>query len=242
MNRGFIIASVLIAAGAAAAFSIRACAATKEAPARVAATPAAAPAAAATASQWQPGLNYDVLGYPQPTEVTKGKVEVNEVFWYGCSHCYALDPVLEDWKKHKPDYIEFVRIPVIWGDAQRQHARLFYTLKKLGRLDELHAKVFDAIHQGGKPLAGGSDAEARAQQLAFLKENGVSESEFNAAYDSPEVEANVDAAQKATSRYEVASVPTLIIAGQYATSVSQAGGNAQLLALITDLAERELHR
>ena len=241
MNRGFIIASVLIAAGAAAAFSIRACAATKQTPTAVAAVTAAA-ATTATASQWQPGVNYDVLGYPQPTHVAKGKVEVNEVFWYGCSHCYALDPVLEDWKKHKPDYIEFVRIPVIWGDTQRQHARLFYTLKKLGRLEDLHAKVFDAIHEHGKPLAAATDAEARAMQLAFLKENGVSEQDFNSAYDSAEVEANVDAAQKATSRYEVASVPTMIVAGQYSTSVSQAGGNAQLLALLTDLSARELHR
>jgi len=238
MNRGFIIASALIAAGAAAAFSMRACAGAKEAPARV----AAAPAAAATVSQWQPGLNYDVLGYPQPTNVTKGKVEVNEVFWYGCSHCYALDPVLEEWKKKKPDFIEFVRIPVIWGENQLQHARLFYTLQKLGRLEDLHTKVFDAIHQGGKPLAGSSEAEARAMQLAFLKENGVSEKDFNAAYDSPEVLANVEAAYKATSRYEVASVPTMIVAGQYSTSASQAGGNAQLLALITDLAAREQHR
>ncbi len=241
MNRGFLIASALVVAGAAAAFSMRACAGAKEAPARVAAVPAAS-APAAAPSQWQPGVNYDVLGYPQTTTVAKGKVEVNEVFWYGCSHCYALDPVLEEWKKQKPDFIEFVRIPVIWGPTQRQHAKLFYTLQKLGRLEDLHSKVFDAIHQGGKPLAGGTDADARAQQLAFLKENGVSEKDFNAAYDSPEVEANVDAAYKATSHYEVASVPTMIVAGQYSTSVSQAGGNAQLLALITDLAAREQHR
>ncbi len=236
MNRGFLIASALIAAGAAAVFSMRACAATKDA-----AAPAAAAVAPAATSQWQVGTNYDVLAYPQPTNPPPGKVIVNEVFWYGCGHCYALDPTLESWKKQKPDFIEFVRIPVIWGPGQRQHAKLFYVLQKLGRQD-LHSKVFTTIHEEHKPLAGNTDAEARAMQLAFLKENGVSEKDFNAAYDSPDVEANVDAAYKATNRYEIASVPTLIVAGQYSTSVSQAGGNAQLLALITDLAAREQHR
>jgi protein dithiol oxidoreductase (disulfide-forming) len=223
MNRGIVIASVLAAAAAIAAFSMRGEAAT---------TPG---------SQWQPGLNYTVLGYPQPSTLPKGKVEVNEVFWYGCSHCYALDPVLESWKGTKPAYIEFVRIPVIWGPSHRQHARLFYTLQKLGR-DDLHPKVFAAIHQGGKPLMASTDQEARAMHLSFLKENGVSEKQFNDTYDSPEVTKQVDLAEELTVRYEVASVPTMIVAGSYSTSVSQAGGENQLLALINDLAAREQRR
>lgn len=229
MNRGIVIASVFAAAAAIAAFSMRG----------VAASPT--PATATAESQWQPGLNYTVLGYPLASTRPKGKVEVNEVFWYGCSHCYALDPVLESWKKSKAAYIEFVRIPVIWGPSQRQHARLFYTLQKLGR-DDLHPKVFDAIHHGGKPLVASTDPEARAMHLAFLQENGVTEAQFNNAYDSPEVAEQVDLAESLTTRFEVASVPTMIVAGAYSTSVSQAGGENQLLALINDLAAREQRR
>jgi thiol:disulfide interchange protein DsbA len=187
------------------------------------------------------GPNYTVLAYPQPSALPKGKVEVSEVFWYGCSHCFALDPVLESWKLKKPAYIEFVRIPVIWGPSHRQHARLFYTLQKLGR-DDLHPKVFAAIHKDGKTLMASTDQEARAMHLSFLKENGVSEKQFNDAYDSPDVAKQVDLAQKLTGRYAVASVPTLIVAGSYSTSVSQAGGESQLLALINDLAAREQRR
>ncbi len=241
MNRGIVIGSVLAVAALAATFSIRACAATPERPAEGTIRLAAAPAPAPAMSQWQPGLNYTVLGYPLPPSLPKGKVEVNEVFWYGCSHCYALDPVLESWKKVKPDFVEFVRIPVIWGPSQRQHAKLFYTLQKLGR-DDLHIKVFDAIHQGGKPMAAQTDDAARAMQLAFLKENGVSEQQFNDAYDSAEVAKKVDLAERLTARYEVASVPTMIVHGTYSTSVSQAGGEKQLLALINDLALREQRR
>jgi thiol:disulfide interchange protein DsbA len=219
MNRGIFIASLLAAALAASA-----------------ATPTPT-----TTSQWRAGLNYTVLGYPPEQRVPKGKVEVNEVFWYGCSHCFALDPTLESWNKTKPAFIEFSRIPVTWGPSHVQHARLFYTLQKLGRGD-LHPKIFEAIHQAGKPLAASTDQEARALQLAFLKDNGVTEQQFNQAYDSPEVQANVEIAQDLTGRYEVASVPTMIVGGTYSTTVSQAGGESQLLALINDLAAREQRR
>jgi thiol:disulfide interchange protein DsbA len=232
MNRGIVIGSVLAVAALATTFSLRAGAA-NPAPAKV--------TAASSMSQWQAGLNYTVLAYPLPPSVPKGKVEVNEVFWYGCSHCYHLDPYLESWKKSKPDFIEFVRIPVIWGPTQRQHARLFYTLQKLGRGD-LHAKVFDAIHKGGNLLAGQTDDQGRALQLAFLKEQGISEQQFNEAYDSAEVAKDVDLAERITARYEVASVPTMIVQGSYSTSVTQAGGEQQLLALINDLAAREQRR
>jgi thiol:disulfide interchange protein DsbA len=227
MNRGIVISSVLVLATVTATISFRACAA----------TPAAAPAM----SQWQAGVNYTVLGYPLPPSLPKGKVEVDEVFWYGCSHCYHLDPYLESWKKEKPAFVEFVRIPVIWGPTQRQHAKLFYTLQKLGRGD-LHTKVFDAIHQGGKALAAETDEQARALQLAFFKEQGIGEPQFNEAYDSAEVAKNVDLAERLTARYEVASVPTMIVQGAYSTSVSQAGGEKQLLSLINDLAAREQRR
>jgi thiol:disulfide interchange protein DsbA len=236
VNRGIVIASVLAVAAAATAFSMRACAALP--PANSQQPAAAAAAAPASARHWQAGVNYDVLAYPQPTHAAPGKVVVNEVFWYGCGHCYALDPVLEAWKKDKPEYIEFVRIPVMWGPVHEQHARLFYTLQKLGR-EDLHAKVFDKIHRGGKMLAAEDKAEARAQQLAFFKENGVTEAQFNAAYDSPEVEANVRRALQLTESYGIASVPTMIVAGTYSTRVSQAGGSDELVALINDLAARE---
>jgi protein dithiol oxidoreductase (disulfide-forming) len=246
MNRGIVIGSVLAVAALAATISFRACAATPERPAdgsiRLAAAPAAAPAAGASSmSQWQAGVNYTVLGYPLPPSLPKGKVEVSEVFWYGCSHCYHLDPYLETWKQSKPAFVEFVRIPVVWGPSQKQHARLFYTLRKLDR-DDLHTKVFDAIHKDGKLMMAQTDDAARALQLAFLKENGVTEQQFNAAYDSPEVAKNVDLAERLTARYEVASVPTMIVQGAYSTSVSQAGGEKQLLTLINDLAAREQRR
>ena len=233
MKRGNLLASVLAAATVAATFTARA---GDPEPVRLAAAPATA-----ALERWKAGTNYTVLTTPQRPDVKRGKVEVNEVFWYGCSHCYVLDPVLESWKDNKPGYIEFVRIPVIWGPVHLQHARLFYTLQALGRGD-LHPKVFDTIHREGNMLAAQTDAEARALQLTFLREHGVSEKKFNEAYDSPAVAGSVERAQSLTGRFEVASVPLMIVQGKYVTSVSQAGNTTDLLALVNDLAASEKGR
>ena len=233
MNRGFLIAGTLIAAAAAVVISVRACAEAPAAPAQS--------ASAAAIGHWRAGTNYTLIEPPQPTSVGRGKVEVNEVFWYGCGHCYALDPALESWKLNKPAYVEFVRIPVIWGPGQRQHAKLFYTLQALGRAD-LHTRVFDAIHREGNILAARTDAEARILHLAFLKQNGVTEKAFNEAYDSPAVAENLQRAQEATQKFAIGSVPTMIVNGRYSTGVSQAGGAGELLTLINDLAASERKR
>jgi protein dithiol oxidoreductase (disulfide-forming) len=191
--------------------------------------------------QWRPGVNYKMLPEPQPTSAPSGKVEVNEVFWYGCSHCYALDPVLEDWQSKKAPYIEFARVPVVWGAAHKQHAKLFYTLQAL-RKPELHAKVFDAIHKEGQPLADRDEVKARELAFNFFSTHGVSKQQFDSAYDSMTVMMNVQKAERLTQEYAVSSVPMVFIGGKYSTGVSEAGGTTQLLALIDELAAREKNR
>jgi thiol:disulfide interchange protein DsbA len=205
-------------------------------------TRAAEPASAAAAlSKWQAGTNYKLVPAPQPTSVAAGKVEVDEVFWYGCGHCYTLDPVLEKWKAEKAPYVEFVRVPVIWGPVQRQHAKLYYTLQALNRPD-LHTKVFDAIHQQGLALSARDEVEARAMQLVFLSSQGVNESRFNSAYDSMSVASNMLRAEEFTKKFAVANVPVMIVNGKYMTSVSEAGSEAKLISLVNDLAASEKAR
>jgi len=224
MHRGYLIASTFAAAAVAVIFSVAACAGGSDSPAAL--------------SRWQSGTNYTPLAKPQPVKVARGKVLVNEVFWYGCGHCYALDPTLEAWNLGKPQFVEFVRIPVIWGPVHRQHAKLFYVLQALHRTD-LHPRVFEAIHRDGNILAAQTDEEARALHLAFLRQHGVTEQAFNAAYDSPEVANEVERAAEATRDYEITSVPVMIVGGKFTTSVSQAGGNSELVSLVNDLAASE---
>mgnify|MGYP001267464997 CR=1 FL=1 len=188
--------------------------------------------------RWKAGTHYTPVVPAQPTSVAPGKVEVAEVFWYGCSHCYALEPYLQSWSKNKPEYAELVKIPVMWGPVHRAHARLFYALEELGRSD-LHAKVFETIHQRGNMLASNDPQRTRQMHVQFARENGISEKDFNAAYDSFNVDKNLRRAEMLTAGYQVDGVPFIAINGKYATSVGAAGGHSNLLALINDLAAAE---
>jgi thiol:disulfide interchange protein DsbA len=190
--------------------------------------------------KWKPGTNYDVLTPAQPTNVSPGKIEVVEVFWLGCPHCYALEPFVEAWLKNKPAYIEFVRVPVMWGPAHRAHARLFYTLQALNRPD-LFEKAFDAIQQKHEPLIAQSEDETLKLQEAFAKDNGITPDDYAKAYNSFTVNSNLQRAEQLTQRYQVQGVPLVVVDGKYSTDVAKAGGPQQLIQIIDDLAASEHH-
>ena len=194
--------------------------------------------AAAPSGKWQPGTNYTVLVPAQPTSVAAGKVEVLEVFWLGCPHCYALEPLLATWRQSKPAYIEFVRVPVIWQPAHRSHARLYYTLEALGR-DDLVSKAFDALVQQRQELYTGDEQESFRRQQKFATDNGVKADDFAKAYNSFTVNSRLQRAEELTQRYRVESVPFIIINGKYTTDVGKAGGESQLIDLINDLSAAE---
>jgi thiol:disulfide interchange protein DsbA len=197
------------------------------------------PAAAETPTQWQQGVNYRLLVPAQPTSVAPDKIEVVYVFWYACGHCYALDPFLESWKTKKAPYIEFTRLPVMWGPAHRAHARLFYTLQTLGKVDELHSAVFKEIQVNRNVMVSNDPIETEQMQMEFARRHGISEEDFRKAYDSFAVETALQRADQLTKRYQVTGVPYIVINGKYTTDVGSAGGQNQLVALINDLAAQE---
>ncbi|HEU4623352.1 MAG TPA: thiol:disulfide interchange protein DsbA/DsbL [Steroidobacteraceae bacterium] len=193
------------------------------------------------AGQWKPGVNYVPLVPAQPTNVAPGKVEVVEVFWYACPHCYALEPFIQNYLKNKPEYVEFVRVPVMWGPVHRAHARLFYILESLGRHD-LHSKVFDTIHKESNMLVGNDDASTQKIQRDFAVAHGIKAEDFDKAWSSFSVNSNLQRAQQLTERYHVDGVPLIVVNGKYVTDVGKAGGPGQLLSLINDLAAAEKRR
>jgi thiol:disulfide interchange protein DsbA len=190
--------------------------------------------------KWKAGVNYDALVPAQPTSVGPGKVEVTEVFWLGCPHCAALEPFIQSWLKSKPPYVEFVRVPVMWGPVHRAHAHLFYTIVALNRMD-LVQKAFDAIQNQHQMLVGSSEDETLKAQQAFAKDNGISPDDYAKAYNSFTVNSNLQRAEQLTQRYHVEGVPLVVIDGKYSADVAKAGGQSQLIALIDDLAASE-HR
>jgi thiol:disulfide interchange protein DsbA len=189
---------------------------------------------ATVASRWQEGIHYTRLVPTQPTTATPGQVEVAEVFWYGCSHCSALDPYLETWRKQaKASYVSFVRIPVMWGSVHQTHARLFYTAELLGKLDTLHPAIFREIQVNKNSLLSAEQIES------FFTSNSVSQADFQKAFSSFAVESSLKRAETLGIRYKVESVPLIIINGKYVTDVGKAGSQQQLIDLINELATRE---
>jgi thiol:disulfide interchange protein DsbA len=191
--------------------------------------------------RWKPGVHYAPLVPSQPTNVSPGKVEVVEVFWYACPHCYTLEPFVQNWMKNKPEYVEFTRMPVMWGPVHRAHARLFYIFETLNRKD-LHGKVFESIHKEQKMLVANDEASTRRMQLDFATANGVKADDFNKAWDSFSVNSSLQRAEQLTQRYHVEGVPLVVINGKYTTDVGKAGGPGPLLSLIDDLAANERRR
>ncbi|HEY0684276.1 MAG TPA: thiol:disulfide interchange protein DsbA/DsbL [Steroidobacter sp.] len=187
-----------------------------------------------TSSQFKEGANYQKIVPAQPTNVAPGKVEVAEVFWYGCGHCFSLDPAIESWRsKTKPAYVEFTRVPAMWNEATRMHARVFYTAELLGKLEQLHSLIFREMHVSGNPL---NNVDKIA---AFFQQHGVSKDEFTKAFSSFAVESKLQRADFLNKRYRIQSVPTVIVNGKYSTDVSTAGGESQLFTLIDELAAHE---
>jgi len=200
------------------------------------------PGAQLPSGKWQPGVNYDPVVPAQPTNVAPGKVEVIEVFWLACPHCYDLEPFIRAWLKAKAAYIEFVRVPVMWQPIHRAHARLYYTLEALGQ-PGLFQKAFDTIHQllqrGQPPLFGNTEDETFRMQQSFAVQNGVSADDFAKAYNSFTVNSQLQRAEELTQRYHVQGVPFIAVNGKYTTDVVKAGGEARLIELINDLAAAE---
>jgi thiol:disulfide interchange protein DsbA len=205
----------------------------------------ASTAAAATSMDaptiWQEGVNYTLLVPAQPTSVPAGQVEVLEFFWYGCPHCYALDPLIEAWQRTKPAYITFTRVPIMWNEPDRALARLYYTLKDLGKIDAMHTAIFREIHENNDPLvdAGGNDAATERLQTAFVESKGVPAAAFRDAYRSVGVESELQNADQLVERYRITGVPTFVINGKFVSDPIMAQSQERLMALVGDLAALE---
>ena len=195
-------------------------------------------------SRWKVGENFQTYPVAQPVSTPPGSVEVVEGFWYGCGHCYSLEPRLVAWERSKPDWIKVKRVPVIWNEVTREDARLFYTIESLGLLDKLHAEVYREIHAKGRPLTvirGGRVDRAATEKAArqFLTANGVSAEDFAKHYRTFSAENKLRQAENLSRRYRLDHTPMMVVHGKYLTDVEMAGGIEQLFQLVSDLAARE---
>jgi thiol:disulfide interchange protein DsbA len=167
---------------------------------------------------------------PAPTDAPAGKIEVVEFFWYGCPHCYALEPVLKDWLKRLPSDVAFRKVHVPW--QIQAHQQLYFTLETLDRAQTLDEKVFAAIHAERNKL---DTPDAMAE---LMSKNGIDRKQFLDTYGSFGVRTRMQRATQLTAAYQVDGVPTLGVAGRFVTAPSMAGSNPAALKIVEQLVAR----
>ena len=198
----------------------------------------------ATQTNWQfeEGKHYIRLVPSQPTIGGADKFEVAEFFWYGCGHCYDFEPTINRWDANKPANVRFVRIPAMWNDVLKLHARLFYTeqvLVRNGNIEDgpgFRNAVFEEYHRRGNRLL------SEESIVRLFERYGVSQNDFTKTWNSFEVSQKLRVANDLARRYSIAGVPAIVVNGKYRTGAAEAGGYEKMLEVIDELVARESAR
>lgn len=177
--------------------------------------------------------NFKLIEPPQATSVAPSKVEVVEVFWYACGHCFIIQPKVENWARTgKAPYVELTRMPATWNETLKTHARLFYTVELLGK-PQLHNEIFREINIKRNML---NTPELIA---AFFVAHGVPEASFQKVFSSFAVESKLRRAEDMNRRYKITGTPTFVVNGKYWTDVGLSGSEDKLFEVLNALAARD---
>jgi thiol:disulfide interchange protein DsbA len=175
---------------------------------------------------------YTELNPPQPAVGEGKKVEVVEFFWYGCPHCYTIEPLVEQWKKTLPQDTAFRPLPAVFNARWGHDAAIFYTFEALGVLDKLHRPLFDAIHRDHLRT---DDAKALAE---WVKTQGIDAKKFEDTMKSFSVQAKVRRAAQLTAAYKIDGTPAFAVAGRYTVSAEQGGSREGMLKTVSYLVDK----
>jgi thiol:disulfide interchange protein DsbA len=178
------------------------------------------------------GKQYVELSSAVPVSVP-GKIEVVEMFWYGCPHCYAFEPVINPWVAKLPADVHFVRIPAMFGGPWDAHGQLFITLDTMGVESKVHAAVFEAIQKEHKRLDKPDD------MADFVATQGIDRAKFLETYNSFAVKGKIAQYKELAKKYEISGVPTMIVNGKYRFDLGTAGGPEQALQVADQLIAKE---
>jgi thiol:disulfide interchange protein DsbA len=173
--------------------------------------------AAFAQGNFQEGRHYQRLAQPLPVTVPKGKIEVVEFFWYGCPHCNAFEPSLGEWLRKLPADVSFRRVHVAFRPAFEPQQKLYATLEAMDKVEPVHRKVFQAIHQNGAHL------DRPEAIIDFVVAQGLDRKAFTDMYNSFGVQTKVRQGKQLSEAYKIDGVPALGIHGRFLTSPSMAG-------------------
>lgn len=167
------------------------------------------------------------------------KVEVKELFWYYCPHCFTIDDKVSEWKSKQTDDVEFVRQPAVFSKQWMSGSDFFYIMKDLGVLEKLHKRLFNEIHVKNNQL------ETTNDFLKWLIRNGVPAERTKQYKKSFAIKVKTNQARRITPKYQIKGVPTFIVDGKYRVSSTEAGSQDDIFKVLDYLvnkvkAEREI--
>lgn len=180
---------------------------------------------------YQAGVHYEILDIPVRTR-NPNKIEVTEVFWYGCSHCFHFEPIVHQWSEQQSSDVDFQQSPAMWNDTMETHARAFYTANALGVLEILHKPLFDALNLQNKRL----NTEASLED--FFVSHGVDKDKFTKTFNSFGVTSQVKQANARARSYKITGTPEVIVDGKYRISSKMAGSQINMLKVADFLVQK----
>lgn len=180
---------------------------------------------------YREGVHYHVL--PETVAVEDpDRIEVTEVFWYGCGHCFHFEPRVIEWTKDMADDVNFVQLPAMWNRSMETHARAFYTAQQLGILENVHQAMYNALNIHRKPL---DSAEAVA---ALFADFGADEERAIEIFDSAAITAFLKQADAKARAYQISGTPQLIVHGRYRIEASQAVPHGEMFKVVDFLVDK----
>ncbi|MGV8842206.1 MAG: thiol:disulfide interchange protein DsbA/DsbL [Pseudomonas sp.] len=187
---------------------------------------------ATAAEPIEAGKQYEQLSSPVQVAVP-GKIEVVELFWYGCPHCYQFEATINPWVEQLPDDVSFLRIPALFGGQWNVHGQMFLTLEAMQVEQKVHTAVFEGIHTDGKKLA------TPEEMAEFLATQGIDKEAFLNTYNSFAVKGQMEKAKKLAMAYQISGVPVMIVNGKYRFDLGSAGGPQRTLDVADYLIAKE---
>jgi thiol:disulfide interchange protein DsbA len=175
---------------------------------------------------------YEAVSPAQPVQ-NPSKIEVIEFFWYGCPHCYSLEPSMVEWLKTKPANVEFIRQPAVFSDLWGKHAKAFFTAEALGVSEKTHADFFDAVQNKKQKLT------SEEELAKFFADHGVKTEDFKAAYNSFMVDAKMRQAETMAPRYGITGVPAMVVNGKYRVTATTAKSQENMISVMNQLIQQE---
>lgn len=174
------------------------------------------------------GRDYITLANPQPTD-DKQSIEVIEFFWYGCPHCNELHPHIDNWRKNAPQDVKFRYVPAIFRTNWTPGAKTFYAMEVLDIFNELHDKVYNAIHRDK------IDLSKEALLFDWIEKQGIQREKFINAYNSFSVQNQVARISQMMRQYKLTGVPALVVDGKYLTSGKMSGTPRDTVQILDEL-------